>query len=195
MSEQDAGFILCVDDDDADRHALAQVLRGAGFAVKEAATAEQALALAVQQPGLVLLAINSPALRNFDVCRRIKAHPAATAIPVLCLFRPDVPPVEMGRAQDEGVAGCLSKPVDPQELIDRTRALLRTRTAERPGGHGEDASVSGEVCRSGLTKADAERLLDWLEANGCRQREVNYEEGKGFIVRWRPPLAKVPGRP
>ena len=34
----------------------------------------------------------------------------------------------------------------------------------------------------GLTKTQAEELLDWLEAHGVAG-EVNYEEGSGFAVR------------
>ena len=37
---------------------------------------------------------------------------------------------------------------------------------------------------SGLTKAEAEELLDWLRANGCKDWEVAYKEGNGFLVRW-----------
>jgi hypothetical protein len=36
-----------------------------------------------------------------------------------------------------------------------------------------------------LTKAEAEALLDWLEARGCGTRELSYQEGQGFTVRWR----------
>jgi len=36
----------------------------------------------------------------------------------------------------------------------------------------------------GLTKTDAEELLDWLDANGYQDVELQYEDGKGFVVRW-----------
>jgi hypothetical protein len=38
---------------------------------------------------------------------------------------------------------------------------------------------------SGLTQREAEELLDWLEANGFTQREVQYTPGPGVTVRWR----------
>jgi hypothetical protein len=34
----------------------------------------------------------------------------------------------------------------------------------------------------GLTKTEAEDLLDWLEAHGIRDRHVSYQPGKGFFV-------------
>lgn len=35
-----------------------------------------------------------------------------------------------------------------------------------------------------LNKSEAERLLDWLEANGYSQREIRLAEDGGFMVRW-----------
>ena len=35
---------------------------------------------------------------------------------------------------------------------------------------------------AGLTKSQAEDLLDWLEANGYRDCHVAYTPGKGFAV-------------
>lgn len=35
---------------------------------------------------------------------------------------------------------------------------------------------------AGLTKSQAENLLDWLEANGYGDRHVSYTAGKGFTV-------------
>jgi hypothetical protein len=39
--------------------------------------------------------------------------------------------------------------------------------------------------RERLNKSEAERLLDWLEANGYSQREVTHSDDSGFTVRWR----------
>jgi hypothetical protein len=38
------------------------------------------------------------------------------------------------------------------------------------------------ACVSGLTKAEAEDLLDWLEATGRHQRKLIYIRGQGFSV-------------
>ena len=37
----------------------------------------------------------------------------------------------------------------------------------------------------GLTKTQAEAFLDWLELQGCKEKIVTYQEGDGFIVRYR----------
>jgi hypothetical protein len=39
--------------------------------------------------------------------------------------------------------------------------------------------------RESLKKSEAERLLDWLEANGYSQREVSIAKDGSFTVRWR----------
>jgi hypothetical protein len=51
----------------------------------------------------------------------------------------------------------------------------RTPRSSRTLGH----------CCSGLTKIEAEDLLDWLEANGHGPAQVSYQESAGFTVRYR----------
>jgi hypothetical protein len=38
------------------------------------------------------------------------------------------------------------------------------------------------VCVEGLTKTQAEDLLDWLEATGHKHRKLTYSEGDDFSV-------------
>ncbi|HEY7327562.1 MAG TPA: hypothetical protein VH592_07980 [Gemmataceae bacterium] len=52
-----------------------------------------------------------------------------------------------------------------------------------PEGRGADAE--GWERRERLNKSEAERLLDWLEANGYSQREATLAEDGSFTVRWR----------
>jgi hypothetical protein len=44
---------------------------------------------------------------------------------------------------------------------------------------------------SGLTKAQAEELLDWLESNGCQEFGVSEFSARGYTVRYRQPAAKA----
>lgn len=41
-----------------------------------------------------------------------------------------------------------------------------------------------EQSMSGLTKAEAGEVLDWLDAGGRQHREVGYQDN-GFVVRWK----------
>ena len=67
--------ILVVDDTEASRYAVSRILRQAQFAVREAATGEEALRLAAEKPDLVILDVNLPDMSGYEVCRRIKAAP------------------------------------------------------------------------------------------------------------------------
>jgi DNA-binding response OmpR family regulator len=169
------GTVLCVDDDEGERQALTLLLKGAGCEVAQAATGEEALRLAAGQPGLVVLDVNLPDIDGFEVCRRIKAHPATAAIPVLHLSGVFVTPADVSQARAGGADGYLTKPIDPQVLLARAEALLRDRPAE---------GAPQVLSRSGLTKEEAEDWLDWLEANGYQGLEVHHADGEGFVVRW-----------
>jgi DNA-binding response OmpR family regulator len=65
--------ILVADDDDGLRQLLRLILSREGFEVFEAASGEQALALAVAvEPTVILLDVMMPGLDGYDVCRRLK---------------------------------------------------------------------------------------------------------------------------
>jgi hypothetical protein len=61
---------------------------------------------------------------------------------------------------------------------------------------GKDENGGPEVfCRYGLTKGEAEEVLDWIEANGCRYRELAHDGEVGFTVLWQPgPGTPLPDR-
>jgi hypothetical protein len=48
-----------------------------------------------------------------------------------------------------------------------------------------DTDAEGWERCANLTKSEAERLLDWLEANGYSQKELLLGEDGSFTVRWR----------
>jgi len=60
MAELPRATVLCVDDDVISRQVFALWLRHAGYFVLEAATGNEALQLARQQPDLVVLDVNLP---------------------------------------------------------------------------------------------------------------------------------------
>jgi hypothetical protein len=50
-------------------------------------------------------------------------------------------------------------------------------------GPGPDAS--GWTQMAGLSRSEAENLLDWLENCSVAERELIFDPAAGFIVRWR----------
>jgi PAS domain S-box-containing protein len=122
--------ILFVDDEPANRKSLACVFRQEGFEVREAATGQEALRLAAEQPDVIILDVNLPDMSGFDVCRRIKAHPATTSIPVVHISAQFIHGVDRVRGLNGGAESCLIKPVEPQEILAEVKTLLRVHQAE-----------------------------------------------------------------
>jgi DNA-binding response OmpR family regulator len=73
---------------------------------------------------LVLLDIMMPEMDGFEACRRLKADPHSSAIPVVFLTAKSQPEDEvMGRSV--GAVDFLRKPVNPDQLFARVAAHLR----------------------------------------------------------------------
>ena len=123
--------ILIADDNAANRYVVARWLRQAGFEIVEAATGSDALARAKDQPSLVVLDVRLPDMSGFEVCRRIKSHPATALIPVLHLSGHFATQEDRIFGLDGGADAYLTYPVEPTELLATVRALLRIRHAER----------------------------------------------------------------
>jgi PAS domain S-box-containing protein len=123
--------VLNVDDYDANRYARSSVLKRAGFHVIEAATGREALRLIDEQkPQLVVLDVNLPDISGLEVCQRIKAGSATSAVMVLQMSASLIDPKDRAHALESGADSFLIEPVDPEELIATVRALLRLSSAE-----------------------------------------------------------------
>jgi len=117
--------ILNVDDNRASRYARSQVLRQAGYHVLEAVTGEQALKIVMEErPQLVLLDVNLPDISGLDVCRKIKGHPHAAAIPVLHISATAVEEQDLITGLQAADA-YITEPVQPEMLLAFVGALLR----------------------------------------------------------------------
>src|SRR5947209_19130761 len=133
MSEHSSSAILFVDDSEVNRLAYTTYLQEAGFQTIEAATGREALRLTTESlhpPDLVILDVNLPDLDGFEVCRRIKNHPATSSMAVLHLSGTFVRPQDKATGLEGGADGYLVKPVEPSEVVATVRALLRARRAE-----------------------------------------------------------------
>ena len=85
MSTTAPPLILNVDDSEENRYAVTRALEAAGFAVRNAASGEEALAILDREdpkPELILLDVRLPGIDGFEVCRRIKSSPATANVPV-----------------------------------------------------------------------------------------------------------------
>lgn len=156
MSEQELLTILHVDDNEINRYIVARMLRNAGFEVKEAATGKACLQLVAQQPNLIILDVHLPDIDGFEVCRRIKANPATSSIPVLHLSATFVKSEDKVQGLEGGADGYLAQPVEPIELIATVNALLRIRQAEESA-----LALAREWQTIFNAMSDGVCLLDW----------------------------------
>ena len=119
--------ILVADDVDAYRELLKDLLEEAGFEVVCAVDGAQALDVMKKYPiDLALLDVVMPRRTGFSVCRTIKSDPRTCLIPVVLVTGLDnlddrIQGIECG-ADD-----FLSKPTNKQELLARTRSLLKLK--------------------------------------------------------------------
>src|SRR3954462_8006185 len=104
--------ILIVDDNETNRDILMARLGPKGYALKQAADGEEALAAAKEHlPALILLDIMMPKIDGIGVCRGIKNHAAMPFTPiVLCAAKADSKDVVAGLAA--GADEYPTKPID-----------------------------------------------------------------------------------
>jgi PAS domain S-box-containing protein len=125
------GLILNVDDYEATRYARTQMLQRAGFQVREAGTGAEAIRLATEiRPSVVLLDINLPDIDGFEVCRRLRAHPATLTVPIVHVSSTFTSDKAQDLAYEGGADSYLTDPVEPTVLLATIRSLLRLRRAE-----------------------------------------------------------------
>ena len=122
--------VLIVDDDEAKRHAVAKILRRAGYLIREGETGADALRLAAERPALIILDVKLPDVSGFEVCQRIKEDPATAAIPVLHVSTTFVDIEDRIHGLEGGADGYLTDVLEPLELVATVKALLRARKAE-----------------------------------------------------------------
>jgi diguanylate cyclase (GGDEF)-like protein len=120
--------ILVVEDDPQLRVLVGIMLEQAGFTVELAAGGYEAFDAAVaHQPDVIVTDIMMPDGDGMELCRRLRSHPKTRYLCIIMLTaKAGVPDrVEGLRA---GADDFVTKPFDPDELVERVRrALRRTR--------------------------------------------------------------------
>jgi two-component system OmpR family response regulator len=122
--------ILVVEDSVKMAAVLKRGLAEEGYAVDVAATGEDGLWMATENPNdVIILDVMLPDIDGFEVCRRLRE--SGQWAPVLMLTARDGVPDRV-RGLDAGADDYLTKPFSFTELAARTRALLRRGVRERP---------------------------------------------------------------
>ncbi|MBS0445727.1 MAG: two-component system response regulator [Proteobacteria bacterium] len=147
--------VLVVDDTPANLTLMAQVLNKT-CRVQVAVSGAKALEIVRRSPpDLVVLDVMMPELDGYEVCRRLKADPAACHVPVIFLTALTRPEDETA-AFDAGGADFVTKPFNPATLLARVRTHLELKRAE-DRLRGRNLVLSDELA---LRQREVEALRD-----------------------------------
>jgi len=116
--------ILAVDDEPHILKLVSFALSSRGFEVLEATDGLSAIEIAqAEQPDLILLDVMMPALDGFEACRRLKANPATSHIPIVMLSAKSQA-AEQSNGIDCGATDYICKPFTPKDLVTQVRQVL-----------------------------------------------------------------------
>jgi two-component system cell cycle response regulator DivK len=116
--------ILVVEDEPLILDLIAILLERAGHEVVRAATAEEALSLAVSRlPDLVLMDIALPGIDGLAATRILKSSPATRGVPVVALTAQAM----RADAEEAARAGCdgfIAKPISTRDFLEQVEDHL-----------------------------------------------------------------------
>lgn len=119
-----AATILVADDSATMRMIVQATLTGAGWKVLTAGNGQEALKMARSHPvDLVVSDWNMPVMGGLELIQGLRQEDEYVDVPVLVLTTEDDVDSKMA-ARDLGVCGWLSKPVDPDVLVELASELL-----------------------------------------------------------------------
>ncbi|MEU3618535.1 fused response regulator/phosphatase [Streptomyces sp. NPDC006872] len=123
--------VLVVDRTAAGRFALGGVLRRAGHQVVAVGTGNEALVeLDVRLrkgtlPDVALVDVELPDMSGFELCRRLKARPHMSGLPVVHFSAGEAAPGDLGQGLEAGGESHLALPAEPEEIDAMVRAAVR----------------------------------------------------------------------
>jgi putative two-component system response regulator len=163
--------ILIVDDESSSRAALETLLRRQGFEVHIATDGPTALAECSSfRPDLILLDVLMPGMSGFEVCKRIKATPETRLTPVVLITGLSATEDRI-KGINAGADDFLSKPIDFNELLARTRSLIRLKqyTDELENAESVLFSLALSIeARDPYTRGHCDRLSEMSSRLGER---------------------------
>ena len=172
---------ILVVDDMADNLFLMNGLLEDRYRVIQATSGKEALKIVMSDtpPDMVLLDIMMPDMDGYEVLRRIRQHTPTANIPVIFL-------TALASQQDErlgmdlGAVDYLTKPVDPQLVVNRVEAHVRATA------HARRIEELSEKLSRVLSPESWERLFHSTELEGIhfeqKQQTVLYAESAGITA-------------
>jgi two-component system cell cycle sensor histidine kinase/response regulator CckA len=184
--------VLIVEDSPTQAEMLSAALEDGGYQVTAARSGEEALeCLATMSPDVVVSDVVMPGqVDGYELCRRIKAGPLHDTPVLLLTSLSD--PMDIIRGLEAGADNFLTKPYDPNTLLERLGILLATRKARK--GSRVQAGVSVYFMgREFRITSEREQILDLLittfedavrQNRELRDRELELMRAKEQLARF-----------
>lgn len=116
--------IMAVDDSASIRQMLAITLKNAGCNVVEAVDGQDALDKLDGSPVHMLICdVNMPNMDGIELVRRVRAHPAYQAIPIV-LLTTESEDAKTNEGKSAGATGWIVKPFQPDQLLSVVEKVL-----------------------------------------------------------------------
>jgi two-component system sensor histidine kinase/response regulator len=123
--------ILVVDDTEDNLDLLEFALKRKPIKMLRATSGMACLVLAKEnKPDLILLDIQMPEMDGFETLKRLRANPDTGKIPVIFLTAQKKDPESIAKGLALGADQYLTKPIDTEELLVRTKMLISLKKAE-----------------------------------------------------------------
>ena len=121
------GDVLVVEDDTQINELVGAYVQIAGYEYRAALDGATALAAVREQlPSLIILDLMLPDTDGFEIARQLKSDERTASVPILMLTALDRE-AQRKRGMDAGAVGYMTKPFDPDQLIDAIRKnVLKT---------------------------------------------------------------------
>jgi len=116
--------ILFIEDEPDQIMMISLRLKKSGYDVISAMDGEEGLRKAsAEKPDLILADIIMPGIDGFEVCRRLRADPATSHIPIISTTAAGADDID-SQCRQAGADECVRKPYDSLDLLAKIQLLL-----------------------------------------------------------------------
>jgi len=129
IESREKPVILVVDDESHIVHVVSLKLRNAGYEIITAQDGEEGYETAVsEKPDLIITDYQMPFMTGLELCEKLKQHEATKDTPALMLTARGFSLTDEDISRTN-IAGVLSKPFSPREVLGRVQELIEGEAA------------------------------------------------------------------
>lgn len=180
QDNEQRGSILVVDDNPINLKTLNIWLANDGYQVYLAQSGEEGIALAAQVfPDLILLDVMMPGIDGYETCRRIRANPVLSMIPIVMITT-----ASNRQARIQGIeAGAdefITRPLDTTELRMRIRNITQLNRYKRIISEQSRFMWAIDSSETGFLLVNQDETIDYANNRACRWLETETCVSRSF---------------